>query len=104
LTQTLFESSSSGAVLLIRHSRGKICMPCVQERTLGSCPLEKEVLVLCDDGVCRMVNLDEIRVGDRRVALDATGGIIDSGTTVILLGEDDAVAIHKVWSTPAVPL
>eukprot|EP00884_Botryococcus_braunii_P007873 jgi/Botrbrau1/17087/Bobra.0741s0002.1 len=42
-----------------------------------------------------MVNLDEIRVGDRRVALDATGGIIDSGTTVILLGEDDAVAIHK---------
>jgi hypothetical protein len=43
-----------------------------------------------------MVKLNEIRVGNRSVPLSADGGIIDSGTTVILVGDDDAAAIHEV--------
>ena len=42
------------------------------------------------------VALDSAQVSGQNVALGATTAILDSGTTAILVGPDDAAAIHAV--------
>ena len=53
--------------------------------------------MLCG-GACRYwtVALDGAQVRGQNVALGATTAIMDSGTTAILVGPDDAAAIHAV--------
>lgn len=62
-------------------------------------------MLLIEEGLLasRTVALDEVRVGQRSVPVQATGGIIDSGTTVLLVSDDDALAIHQA-SAPCLRL
>lgn len=49
------------------------------------------------------MGLDSVAVGGVRQNITATTAILDSGTTAILVSQDDAVAIHAV-RPPVLPV